>query len=92
MTFTAQYDAVAHEYNRDIEASKAATCTETGIKAEYCDCGFRYEDEITALGHDWKETGRDVYCTKEGSIFYKCQRANCTIPGGATKKDKKRNR
>ncbi len=85
VVFTAQYDEGEHELFID-PASKAATCTQPGIKAEYCECGYRYEEELPARGHDWQETGRTAFCTTEGTIDYKCKRAGC--PTNATKQEK----
>ncbi len=72
ITFVAEYEEEVHEYYID-DANKAPTCTETGIKAEYCLCGYRYEKEIPANGHDWQEIGRQTFCTEEGTIDYKCK-------------------
>ncbi len=44
------------------QVTKAATCTETGIKTWTCSerCGYTYEEEIPATGHTWKyETNAD---------------------------------
>ncbi len=77
ITFVAEYEEEVHEYYID-DANKAPTCTETGIKAEYCLCGYRYEKEIPANGHDWQEIDRQTFCTEEGTIDYKCKVCSAT--------------
>ena len=60
--------------------AKAATCTEDGIKVQYCDvCHARHEEVINKLGHEYEkdEDGQDkVTWTQE---------ATCVLKGEGTK-------
>ena len=49
-----------HKYTIE-ETTKEATCTETGIKTLYCECGKTKTEEIPALGHNYVD-GRCSVC------------------------------
>ena len=70
--------------------AKAATCTEDGIKVQYCDvCHARHEEVINKLGHEYEkdEDGQDkVTWTQEATCVLKgegtkhCTRCNQEVP------------
>jgi|GEM_PF-1101114 len=76
VTFTAVYTEETHDYFEN--GSQNATCTQTGIEAKACDCGYSYSKITPVLGHDWKETGRTENCTTAGTVDYKCSRCSET--------------
>ncbi len=76
VTFTAVYTEKTHDYFEN--GSQNATCTQTGIEAKACDCGYSYSKVTLVLGHDWKETGRTENCTTAGTVDYKCSRCSET--------------
>ncbi len=57
------------EHNYTASVTKAATCTEAGVKTYTCPCGDSYTEAITALGH----TPGDAATCKGGQ--------NCTVCG-----------
>ena len=80
LTLVATYKDVAHDYYEDTNKAKPATCTETGIKAEYCIvCGFSYQEVINVLGHDLEEIARTATCTEDGVIRSLCRTCGATI-------------
>ncbi len=73
---------LTHEHSVNTNAAvieKAATCTETGLKQNYCACGEKMGEPevIPAIGHNaTKIDKRDASCTEEGILeHYAC--ANC---------------
>lgn len=60
-------DVHAHAYTSEV--TKAATCTESGVRTYTCSCGDTYTEEIPATGHNYT-------CTDCGdSYVYTCE--NC---------------
>ena len=62
------------------KVKKAATCTEEGLEAKYCDaCEQTIPTPIPALGHDWDEgtVTKQPTCTEEGEKKFSCQRSGC---------------
>ena len=78
ITFTAAYAEEAHVYYNDTDNAKPATCEETGIKAEFCDCGYRYQELIPKLGHNYSVTSTTGTCTEDGEITSTCSRCSST--------------
>ena len=62
-----------HSYTEAI--TKAATCTETGIKAFMCSCGHSYTEVIEATGHDYTSNITPPTPTEQGYTTHIC--ANC---------------
>ncbi|MBO5077043.1 MAG: hypothetical protein J5584_05560 [Clostridia bacterium] len=55
--------------------TKEATCTETGVKTYTCSgCGESKTEELSPLGHDYKETITAPTCTEEGFTTNACSR------------------
>ena len=81
--FVAEYTAEGHSFSEILGVHKLPTCTEKGLDAYSCGCGFSYQEETASLGHSWKETDRTATCTQDGYIISACSRTGCT----ATKQD-----
>lgn len=62
-----------HSHSYTASVTKAATCTESGVKTFTCYCGHTYTEEIAALGHDW-----DAGTEQDNDKLYTCQRENCS--------------
>ena len=60
-------DVHAHAYTEEV--TKAATCTENGVRTYTCSCGDTYTEEIPATGHSYTCTETD------DSYVYTCD--NC---------------
>ena len=57
------------------------TCTEAGIKARECDCGFTERAEVSAAGHSW-DAGtitREPTEKEDGEKTYKCLTCKATM-------------
>lgn len=57
------------------------TCTEAGIKARECDCGFTERAEVPAMGHSW-DAGtitREPTEKEDGEKTYKCLTCKATM-------------
>lgn len=68
---SAEEKAHAHKYIEEV--TMQATCLTAGVKTYTCDCGDIYEEEISALGHAYKNY-ICTYCaeeikTSEGLLF-----------------------
>ena len=48
-----------HVHSHSASVTKAATCTEAGVRTYTCSCGDSYTEEIAALGHSYD----NGYCT-----------------------------
>ncbi len=81
--FVAKYTPEEHSFSEILGVHKLPTCTEKGLDAYSCECGFSYQEETASLGHSWKETDRTATCTQDGYIISACSRTGCT----ATKQD-----
>ena len=67
-----------HEWGSYVE-TKAATCTEDGVKERECKtCHEKQTQKITALGHDWeeKEVVTEPGCETEGVQNVECKRCH----------------
>ncbi len=68
--------------------TKQPTCTESGVKTSYCNCGERKTESIPALGHSWSawKTTKAATCTAAGTQSRTCSRCGKTetktIPAG----------
>lgn len=52
-----------HNYKTSV---KKASCLESGINKYVCECGYKYEVTIPALGHDYSmDTGLCTYCKEK---------------------------
>lgn len=64
------------------DEGKEPTCTADGSESRVCqdkECGKTETRVIPALGHDWKETGKqDATCEADGYIDYICNRCGET--------------
>lgn len=74
--------ALGHKEEIDKEKSKAATCTEAGVKALYCsrpDCNWTHTEVIPALGHNYEGTGRlaEANCEHGAGEWLICKNDNC---------------
>ena len=71
-------DQCKHEF----EASNlTATCTEDGTVTYTCkNCGYSYEEEVSALGHAWDEgtVTTPATATTDGVMTYTCARCGAT--------------
>lgn len=70
-------DAPSHTHSYTAKVTKAATCTETGIKTYTCSCGDSYTETIPALGHSFSTawtTDVEPTCTAAGSKSHHCTR------------------
>jgi len=78
LPFDVPFLACEHEYVEEV--TKAATCTEEGVKTLTCSkCGEVAEEAIPALGHDFATkytTDVAATCTAEGSKSYHCSRCD----------------
>lgn len=68
--------------------TKQPTCTESGVKTSYCNCGERKTESIPALGHSWSawKTTKAATCTAAGTQTRTCSCCGKTetkaIPAG----------
>ena len=75
---TTELPVLGHDFH---EKTVAATCTAKGSRSVICTrCGaVKSEQEISALGHDFKETSRKAAtCTQKGSVTETCSRCGQT--------------
>ena len=64
--------ALGHDYNNGV-VTKAATCTEKGIKTFTCgNCGDSYTEDISATGHSYEAAVTKPNCTDKGYTTYTC--------------------
>ena len=73
--------AVAHVHvfnEEDAEVTKQPTCTETGTKIYYCECGETKTETIKKLGHDFGEwtVKTPATCTVDGKEERECSRCH----------------
>lgn len=72
-------DADAHKLH--YETITAPTCTEKGEREITCEngCGYKANEEIDALGHDWGEweTVKEATYEEKGLKERKCEREGC---------------
>ncbi|MBR4881278.1 MAG: InlB B-repeat-containing protein, partial [Clostridia bacterium] len=62
-----------HTHSYTSAVTKAATCTEAGVRTYRCSCGDSYTEAIAAIGHNYKTTTTEATCTAEGKIVTTCQ-------------------
>ncbi len=64
----------AHKHSYSSKVTKAATCTEQGIKTYTCSCGKSYTESIKATGHSYSaKTTKEPTCTAEGVKTLTCK-------------------
>lgn len=68
----------AHNFQRDTERDKVATCTDDGLEAYTCTkCGEYDDKKLDMLGHDHVfYNKKDPTCTEGGYSIYRCLRLN----------------
>ena len=67
----------AHTHSYSSKVTKAATCTEKGIKTFTCSCGKSYTEDIKATGHSYSaKTTKEPTCAVEGVKTYTCSCGN----------------
>lgn len=70
-------DGTMHSYTESVVTE--ATCVDVGSKLYACQCGYQYNKEIPALGHNYNEEYTidiEPTCTKEGSKSRQCSRCD----------------
>ncbi|MBQ3184096.1 MAG: InlB B-repeat-containing protein [Clostridia bacterium] len=77
ITLKAQWTAHTHSYTSSV--TKAATCTEAGVRTYKCSCGNSYTEAIAALGHKYTTTTTDATCTAAGKTVKTCSRCGDTV-------------
>ncbi len=82
VVFTAQYEAEEHELYEDIENTVAPDCENDGVKAVFCDCGYKHQEVDPAKGHNYQNVAgtNTATCTKDGTIDQRCNKPNCPHP------------
>ncbi len=75
VTLKAEWTQVAHTHSYTSTVTKAATCTEAGVRTYRCSCGDSYTEAIAALGHSYDDgtVTKEPGCVTEGYITYKCE-------------------
>ncbi len=70
----------SHKHSYSSKETKAATCTEKGIKTFTCSCGSNYTESISAKGHSWGEwvTTKEPTTSSEGASQRKCNNCSAT--------------
>lgn len=67
------------------EIQKHPTCTEEGVKADYCGaCGYFMATFIDPTGHNYVETVVPPTCTEQGYSTYKCCNVDLNTATGVT--------
>lgn len=68
-----------HTHSYTSSVTKAATCTDKGVKTFECkECGEKYTEDIPALGHkygSWK-TVKEATCKEDGKQERECERCH----------------
>ena len=70
----------SHTHSYTSKETKAATCTEKGVKTFTCSCGDTYTENINAKGHawgDWKVT-KEPSTSEKGKAQRKCTTCSAT--------------
>lgn len=67
-----------HTHNYSPATTKAATCTEDGIKTYSCSCGDKYTESISKLGHSYTSKVTSATCTTGGYTTHTCSRCKNT--------------
>lgn len=63
-----------HKHSYSSKVTKAATCTEKGVKTFTCSCGKSYTEDIKATGHSYAaKTTQEPTCTAEGVKTFSCK-------------------
>lgn len=74
---TSQNFYIEHVHSYDSgRITKAATCTESGVRTYTCACGSQYTEAVPALGHLSGEgqMTQELTCTENGETSYYCTR------------------
>ncbi len=77
ITLQAQWTAHTHSYTSSV--TKAATCTEAGVRTYKCSCGNSYTEAIAALGHSYATTTTEATCIAAGKTVKTCSRCGDTV-------------
>ena len=75
---------IAHAHTYKITTTKSATCTETGIKLHFCDCGESYTETIAAIGHNYTSVVTPPTETSQGYTTYTCKNCGDSYRGNYT--------
>lgn len=75
---------IAHTHTYKITTTKSATCTETGIKLHFCDCGESYTETLAAIGHNYTSVVTPPTETSQGYTTYTCKNCGDTYKGNYT--------
>lgn len=63
----------AHTHSYSSKVTKAATCTQKGVKTFTCSCGKSYTEDIKATGHSYSaKTTQEPTCAVAGVKTYTC--------------------
>lgn len=63
-----------HKHSYSSKVTKAATCTEKGVKTFTCSCGNSYTEDIKATGHSYSaKTTKEPTCTEKGVKTFTCK-------------------
>ena len=65
-------DPEEHKHAYQGKVTKAANCTQKGVKTYTCSCGDSYTKEIPVLGHKYKEKRIAATIKKNGSVRQVC--------------------
>lgn len=71
--YTAKYTQSQHSVSR-VENTKAPTCTEKGYNTYFCDCGYSWQVDVNAIGHNMIEESKPATCLEDGYYRIKCFR------------------
>ena len=73
--FVAEYTLLDNVTMSFTDAYRASDCENTGLNSRECThCGYKYEEEIPAKGHDWKLAADSATCLADGVKTYTCSR------------------
>lgn len=73
-----------HTHRYSSAVTKAATCTEEGIKTYTCSCGDKYTERIAKTSHKYTYTVTDSTCTAGGYTTYRCSTCGDSYVGNHT--------
>lgn len=71
-----------HSYTETV--TKAAACTEDGVKTFTCSCGSSYTENVTKLGHSYTSQVTEPTCTAGGYTTHTCSRCSNSYKDSAT--------
>ena len=62
----------SHTHSYSGKVTKAATCSDEGVKTFTCSCGSSYAESIAKTAHSYNSTVTAPACTDKGYTTYKC--------------------